>query len=66
LPEQVPRNWTRPELEEIATDLRTSIANRKAEQIRLGENTPTGPAHRARIAEEERFLRIIEKVLSGT
>jgi hypothetical protein len=66
LPEQLPKNWTRAELEELATDLRTSIANRKAEQLRLGENTPAGPAHRARIHEEERFLRLIQKILSGT
>jgi len=62
LPERVPQNWTRSELEQLADDLRTSITNRKAEQVQLGEHGP----HRARIAEEERFLRMIEKILSGT
>jgi hypothetical protein len=58
----VPGSWTDEELEQIADDLEQSIDNRKAEQGRLGED----PAHRRRIADEERLLRQIEKKLSGS
>jgi len=50
------------ELLEAEAALKNSIAVRKAEQIRKGEDGP----HRARIAEEENFLRMVIKVLSGT
>jgi RHS repeat-associated protein len=62
LPAHVPAHWTTEDLIDLADDLRTSIATRKAEQLRLGEDGP----HRRRIAEEERLLRQIEKILSGS
>jgi hypothetical protein len=62
LPKSVPKQWTREQLEDSASALRQSIANRKLELIRLGEHG----AHRARIGQEERLLRQIEKVLSGS
>jgi Pretoxin HINT domain len=62
LPDHVPPDWTVAQLEELEADLKVSIATRKAEQLRLGEDGP----HRARIAAEERLLRQIEKVLSGS
>jgi hypothetical protein len=62
LPDRIPNNWTSDELEGFAADLRVSIANRKAEQLRLGEDGP----HRARIGQEEQLLRQIEKILSGS
>jgi RHS repeat-associated protein len=62
LPRSVPKQWTREQLEDSASALRQSIANRKAELRRLGEHGP----HRARIGQEERLLRQIEKKLSGS
>jgi uncharacterized protein YukE len=62
LPSHVPDSWTRQDLEQARHDLEVSIANRKAEQARLGEDGP----HRARITEEEQLLRQIIKKLSGS
>ncbi|MFF0151933.1 RHS repeat-associated core domain-containing protein [Micromonospora sp. NPDC005203] len=62
LPAHVPSDWTTDDLVDMADDLRTSIATRKAEQLRLGEDGP----HRARITQEEQLLRQIEKLLSGS
>jgi RHS repeat-associated protein len=62
LPGYVPKSWTRDDLQQIAQDLRVSIATRKAEQGRLGEDGP----HRARIGQEEMLLRQVEKKLSGS
>lgn len=56
------QSLTREELEQSAEELEKSIAARKAEQLRLGEEG----VHRARIAEEEDLLRAIRKKLSGS
>ena len=62
IPKSVPKSWSHDDLLEAEKALRDSIAVRKAEQLRLGEHGP----HRARIADEENFLKIIVKVLNGT
>ncbi len=62
IPDYVPNNATREQLEELRDDLRTSIRTRNQEAIRLGEDGP----HRNRIREEQQLLRQIEKVLSGS
>jgi RHS repeat-associated protein len=62
VPSHLPSHWTVDQLEDLAVDLRISITVRKAEQARLGEDGP----HRARIAQEERLLRQIEKTLGGS
>jgi RHS repeat-associated protein len=62
LPNGVPENWTREEMEEGAESLRQSIKNRKEELLRLGEES----GHRERIRQEERLLRQLEKKLSGS
>jgi RHS repeat-associated protein len=62
LPNRVPDNWTREEMEEGAESLRQSIKTRKEELIRLGEES----GHRERIRQEERLLRQLEKKLSGS
>jgi hypothetical protein len=62
LPDRVPDDWTREELENSADSLRKSIETRKQQQIDKGEDGP----HRSRINEEERLLRQIEKKLSGS
>jgi hypothetical protein len=56
------QNMTREGLEQSAEELEKSIATRKAEQVRLGEEGP----HRARIGQEEDLLRAIRKKLSGS
>jgi uncharacterized protein YukE len=55
LPGYVPPGWTREDLEQVESDLQDSIDNRQAEMVRLGEDTPSGPAHRAE--EAERIVR---------
>lgn len=62
LPNRIPKNWTREQLQESAAELRSSIQRRQAEQVRLGEEG----GHRARIQQEQRLLRQIEKKLSGS
>lgn len=62
LPDHVPDNWTRADLEELADDLQQSIRTRQNEQIQLGEHGP----HRARLGQEERLLQQILKRLSGS
>lgn len=62
LPTRIPSSWTDDELSDFADDLRISIANRKQQQLDLGEDA----AHRVRIAQEEQLLRQIEKILSGS
>lgn len=66
LPGFAPRDWTAEDLEQVQDDLKASIKNRQAEMVRLGENTPGGPAHRARINEEIQLLRQVQKKLSGS
>lgn len=62
LPDHVPSKWTRDELEELAGDLQGSIRTRHLEQLRLGEHGP----HRARIEQERRLLRQIQRALEGS
>ncbi|MBV9156363.1 MAG: PAAR domain-containing protein [Acidobacteriaceae bacterium] len=62
LPDYVPSNWTRDQLGDLKSDLEKSIEFRKQEQVQLGEDGP----HRARINDEERLLRQINKKLSGS
>jgi len=62
LPKEVPKNWTREQLQESRDALRNSIQRRKQEQFDLGEEG----RHRRRIGEEERLLRKIEKKISGS
>jgi hypothetical protein len=61
IPSYVPESMTSEQMEEMEADLQQSIATRQAEQEALGED----PAHRARINEELRFLRQIQKPLNG-
>jgi RHS repeat-associated protein len=60
------KSMTREELEWSEKELENSITARKTENLRLGENSPLGPQHRARIAQEEDLLRAIRKALSGS
>jgi len=62
IPDHVPDNWSKDDLEQVKSDLETSIATRKEEQERLGED----PQHRWRLTEEEQLLKQIEKKLSGS
>ena len=62
LPSYPNPGWTDEDLEQVAEDLRESIAQRNREQGELGED----PEHRNRINEEEQLLRQIEKKLSGS
>jgi hypothetical protein len=62
LPDYIPSKWTRDELEELAGDLQGSIRTRHLEQLRLGEHGP----HRARIEQERRLLRQIQRTLGGS
>jgi hypothetical protein len=66
LPDRIPEDWTPDQLEDLATDLRQSIATRNHENAMLGEDALAGRAHRRRIGEEERLLLGIEKLLGGT
>jgi hypothetical protein len=56
------KSMGREDLEQSAEALEKSIATRKAEQVRLGEEG----THRARIGQEEDLLRAIRKKLSGS
>jgi len=62
LPDHVPDNWTRDEMEQLADELRQSIQTRKDAMIDLGDSA----SHANRIREEEQLLRQIEKKLSGS
>ena len=62
LPDHVPDNWSREQMEEAAENLKQSIKRRSEEQIQLGEEG----GHRARIDDERDLLRQIEKKLSGS
>jgi hypothetical protein len=66
LPPYVPPDWSAEDLEQLESDLQTSIAKRQAEMVDLGENTPSGPAHRTRINDEIQLLRQVQKRLSGS
>jgi hypothetical protein len=56
-----PNSWTDQHLEELQTDLQTSIGNREQEQQNLGEDG----GHRARIEDERRLLNQIDKRLNS-
>jgi RHS repeat-associated protein len=59
LPSYPSPNWTHEDLEQIAEDLRKSLGERREELAREGEEG----GHRNRVAEEERLLRQIERLL---
>jgi RHS repeat-associated protein len=62
LPRYPPASWTDEQAEQVAEDLRDSIARRQEAARDLGEDSE----HRERINEEEQLLRSIEKKLSGS
>ncbi len=62
LPDHVPENWTWDDLQDVAHDLERSIGTREEEARRLGEHGP----HRARIEDERRLLRQVQKTLDET
>jgi hypothetical protein len=62
LPRFVPSHWTREKLQEYREDLKRSIQTRQQEQIDKGEER----GHRARINEELRLLRQVDRKLSGS
>ena len=62
IPDYVPENWTKEDLESVRGELKESIKRRNEEQIQKGEEG----GHRERIRREERFLRQIEKKLGGS
>ncbi len=62
LPDHVPDNWTKEDLETAQHELRESIKAREAEQNQYGEEG----GHRERIRREERLLRQVDKKLSGS
>jgi hypothetical protein len=62
LPDHVPDNWTKEDLETAKDELRESINRRSQEQAQKGED----PGHRERIRREEQLLRQVEKKLSGS
>jgi RHS repeat-associated protein len=62
MPDHVPDNWTREQLEQAEYELKQSIKQREEEQLQFGEDGP----HRARIEEERQLLRQIQKKLSGS
>jgi hypothetical protein len=59
IPEDVPSDWTKDDLEDAEAALEESIRTRTDEQNRLGEHGP----HRRRIREEQEFLRWIRNRL---
>jgi RHS repeat-associated protein len=62
LPRYPPASWTDEQAEQVAEDLRDSIARRQEAARDLGQDSE----HRERINEEEQLLRSIEKKLSGS
>jgi RHS repeat-associated protein len=67
VPQGVPKNWSKPQIEDAITDYKTSIASRKAEQQAYAAggqgNEAQRVAHAQRITQEEAFLRSLEKAL---
>ena len=62
IPDHVPENWTKEQLEETESELQESIKQREAEQQQLGEEG----GHRERLRQEEQLLRQVQKKLSGS
>jgi hypothetical protein len=62
LPDHVPDNWTKEDLEQARDELKESIKRRNEEQVQMGEEG----GHRERIRREEQLLRQIEKKLRGS
>jgi RHS repeat-associated protein len=62
LPDHVPDNWSREDLEQVKQELQDSIKQRNAEQSKYGEEG----GHRERIRREEQLLRQVNKKLSGS
>jgi hypothetical protein len=61
IPNQVPGNWRRRELQDLIAEIEASLATRRANQIRFGEEA----RHRVRIAEEEAWLRKLQRRFQG-
>lgn len=61
IPNQVPGNWRRGELQDAIAEVEASLAARRSNQIRFGEEA----RHRARIAEEEAWLLKLQRSLQG-
>jgi hypothetical protein len=59
-------HWTTDDLVQLAGDLRVSIDTRKRMNSATGAKPDKVPAHSRRLTGEERLLRQIEKILSGT
>ncbi len=62
LPDHVPDEWTRDDLEHARDELRESIKRRNEVAAQKGEEAK----HRDRIRREEQLLRQVEKKLSGS
>jgi RHS repeat-associated protein len=62
LPDHVPDNWTREDLQSARDELNESIKRRNEEQVQKGEEG----GHREKIRREKQLLRQIEKKLSGS
>jgi len=60
LPDHVPSNWTRDDIEEAIGEFEGSIAVRKEEMAQLGEEGQ----HRRRLQSEETFLRKLRRKLA--
>jgi hypothetical protein len=62
IPDHVPDNWTKEDLEQAQQELQDSIKQRNAEQSQYGEEG----GHRERIRQEEQLLQQVEKKLGGS
>ena len=62
IPDHVPDNWSKEDLEMARDELQDSIKQRNAEQSKYGEEG----GHRERIRREEHLLRQVEKKLGGS
>jgi hypothetical protein len=62
IPDHVPEDWTKEDLEMARDELQQSLKQRNAEQSKYGEEG----GHRERIRREEHLLRQVEKKLSGS
>lgn len=58
----IPDEWTRTDLEQLADDLERSVQVRTDELVRLGEDGP----HRRRLQEEVRLLQEVKKALGSS
>jgi len=61
-PNGVPSHWKREEIEQVASDVRTSLATRRNEPFIFGRED--GP-HREQIRRQEDFLKLLERALES-